>query len=138
MSTFSATFVQVSPYGIALTNNVGFPYEISITNEGPDAVAVDTLVVNINFGTFGHPVRNSVFVRTLDEAIPDTAFAVAEAMVNQPNFTMQLTVGFTVNTPDQLKSLPVDAHLVIRLASPDDYTGYLPAIENSIIVGTKV
>ncbi|TJZ70700.1 hypothetical protein [Chitiniphilus eburneus] len=138
MSTFSANFNQVSPYGIALTNDVGFPYEIIIKNQGPDAVAVDTLVVDINFGTYGHPARNSVFVRSLDDAAPDAAFAVAEPIVDQPSYTTRLTVGFTVNTPDQLKSLAVDGDLVLRLVTPSDYSGYLPAIENSIIVGTKV
>lgn len=133
MENVVATFTAVYPYFIPVTNGVGFAYEITLINQGTSSIAADAITIDVNFGTFGHPVQNSVFLASINGGAGQNAFALATPYT-QAGATTRVKIGFAADTQEAVKALLPDKSLVLRLLTPAAYDDYVEPIERSIVV----
>ena len=133
MDNVVATFTAVYPPFAAVTNDIGYAYEITLINQGESDIPVDTFTIDINFGSFGHPAQNSIFLYSINAGAAVNAFALA-VPYNQPHFTTRVRIGFMPNVREQAKSLLAGQNLVLRMLTPAEYDDYSEPIENSITV----
>lgn len=133
MDNVVATFTAVYPVFVPVTNEIGYAYEITLLNQGTNDIVTDTFVIDINFGTFGHPFQNSVSLYAINGGVPENAFALA-VPYNQTGFTTRVKIGFMPNIPEQSKPLLSGKSLVLRMLTPVAYYDYSAPIEQSITV----
>jgi len=117
MDNVVATFTAVYPPFAAVTNDIGYAYEITLINQGESDI----------------PAQNSIFLYSINAGAAVNAFALA-VPYNQPHFTTRVKIGFMPNVREQAKSLLAGQNLVLRMLTPAEYDDYSEPIENSITV----
>jgi hypothetical protein len=117
MSDIGATFTAVYPYGIALSNDCGYLYEVTVRNNSAGSVIVDDMRIDLSFGPYGHP-QNSIFVYRMNDELPPDSSALALPEGGTLQVTTQIRIGFTETTKADTRLLLPGNDLVLRMTCP--------------------
>lgn len=127
----SATFSAVYPLDSPVSNNAGWPYQISITNQDTVAIAIDSFTTFMNFEIYGSPTPATAAPYQVNGVAVVDGFALLDAF-NAEGMTTRLRLAYLVNVAEQNKQLDPGATLVVRILVPAAYAAQdIPLIEAS-------
>lgn len=114
---FIGTMGAQPPYGLELTNQVGYPYTLKVWNQTGKPVALDDLTIKFSLDHPDCPADVGLFnsISTQKDNI-----YIKQSYKTDGSFNyFELTVGAPVSLPDELKTLQHNEIFNINVISPE-------------------